>query len=65
MKHTVELSRKELEEAIREYLMKYGHCLSDPVFGTPLEFEIGEFEVGTQREPEMVKTVTKVVCTLA
>ncbi len=64
MKCVVELSHKELEEAIREYLMKHGHCLSDPVYGTPLKFELGDLEVGTQREPETVKTVTKVLCTL-
>lgn len=64
MKHTVELSHKELEEAIREYLAKHGHRLSDPVYGTPLEFELGELEVGNQREPETIETVTKVVCTL-
>lgn len=64
MKHTVELSRRELEEAIREYLSKNGYCLSDQVYGTPLKFIIGKLEVGTQREPETIETVTKVVCTL-
>ena len=64
MKHTVELSRTELEEAIREYLAKNGYCLSDPVYGTPLEFEIVEFEVGNQREPKKIKIATKVVCIL-
>ena len=64
MKHTVELSRTELEEAIREYLLKNGHCLSDPVYGTPLEFELGDLEVGNQREPKTIETVTKVLCTL-
>lgn len=64
MKHTVELSRRELEEAIRDYLVKHGHCLSAPVYGTPLEFELGELEVGNQREPKTIKTVTKVLCTL-
>lgn len=64
MKHTVELSRKELEEAIREYLLKNGYCLSDPMYGTPLKFILGKLEVGTQREPETIETVTKVVCTL-
>ena len=64
MKHTVELSHKELEEAIREYLVKYGYCLSDPMYGTPLKFILGKLEVGTQREPETIETVTKVVCTL-
>lgn len=64
MKHTVELSHKELEEAIREYLLKHGHCLSAPTYGTPLEFELGELEVGTQREPETIETVTKIICTL-
>lgn len=64
MKHTVELSRKELEEAIREYLVKHGYCLSDPVYGTPLKFILGKLDVGTQREPETIETVTKVVCTL-
>lgn len=64
MKHTVELSHKELEEAIREYLVKHGYCLSDPMYGTPLKFIIGKLEVGTQREPETIETVTKVVCTL-
>ena len=64
MKHTVELSHKELEEAIREYLSKNGYCLSDPIYGTPLEFILGKLEVGTQREPETIETVIKVVCTL-
>ena len=64
MKHTVELSHKELEEAIREYLVKHGYCLSDPMYGTPLKFIIGKLEVGTQREPETIETVTKVICTL-
>ena len=64
MKHTVELSHKELEEAIREYLVKQGYCLSDPIYGTPLKFILGKLEVGTQREPEAIETVTKVVCTL-
>ena len=64
MKHTVELSHKEIEEAIREYLVRYGYCLSDPIYGTPLAFEIGDLEVGNQREPKTIKTVTKVVCTL-
>jgi hypothetical protein len=64
MKHTVELSHKELEEAIREYLLKNGYCLSDPAYGTPLKFILGKLEVGTQREPETIETVTKVVCTL-
>ena len=64
MKHTVELSHKELEEAIREYLVKHGYCLSDPVYGSPLKFLIGKLDVGTQREPETIETVTKVVCTL-
>ena len=64
MKHTVELSHKELEEAIREYLVKHGYCLSDPVYGTPLKFILGKLEVGTQRELETIETVTKVVCTL-
>jgi hypothetical protein len=64
MKHTVELSRKELEEAIREYLIKHGYCLSDPIYGTPLNFILGKLEVGNQREPETIETVTKVVCTL-
>ena len=64
MKHTVELSHKELEEAIREYLVKHGYSLSDPVYGTPLKFILGKLEVGTQREPETIETVTKVVCTL-
>ena len=64
MRHTVELSHKELEEAIREYLVKHGYRLSDPVYGTPLEFELGKLEVGTQREPETIETVTKVLCTL-
>ena len=64
MKHTVELSHKELEEAIREYLIKHGYCLSDPMYGTPLKFILGKLEVGTQREPETIETVTKVVCTL-
>lgn len=64
MKHTVELSHKELEEAIREYLVKHGYCLSDPMYSTPLKFILGKLEVGTQREPETIETVTKVVCTL-
>ena len=64
MKHTVELSHKELEEAIREYLVKHGYCLSDPIYGTPLKFILGKLDVGTQREPETIETVTKVVCTL-
>ena len=64
MKHTVELSRRELEEAIREYLSKKGYCLFDPVYGTPLQFVIGKLEVGTQREPETIETVTKVEYTL-
>lgn len=64
MKHIVELSRIELEEAIREYLCRRDYYLSDPVYGTPLEFEIGDLEVGNQREPKTVRTVTKVVCTL-
>lgn len=64
MKHTVELSHKELEEAIREYLVKHGYCLSDPMYGTSLKFILGKLEVGTQREPETIETVTKVVCTL-
>ena len=64
MKCVVELSHKELEEAIREYLLKHGHCLSDPVYGTPLEFELGDLEVGNQREPKTVRTVTKVLCIL-
>ena len=64
MKHTVELSRKELEEAIREYLAKNGYCLSSPTYGSPLKFLIGKLDVGTQREPETIETVTKVVCTL-
>ena len=64
MKHTVELSHKEIEEAIREYLVKHGYCLSNPVYGSPLKFLIGKLEVGTQREPETIETVTKVVCTL-
>ena len=64
MKHTVELSHKELEEAIREYLLKNGYCLSDPMYGTPLNFILGKLEVGTQREPKTIETVTKVVCTL-
>lgn len=64
MKHTVELNHKELEEAIREYLVKHGYCLSDHVYGTPLNFILGKLEVGTQREPETIETVTKVICTL-
>lgn len=64
IKHTVELSHKELEEAIREYLVKQGYCLSDPIYGTPLNFILGKLEVGTQRESETIETVTKVVCTL-
>jgi hypothetical protein len=64
MKHTVELSHKELEEAIREYLVKNGYYLSDPIYGTPLQFILGKLEAGTQREPETIETVTKVVCTL-
>lgn len=64
MKHTVELSHKELEEAIREYLVKHGYCLSDPIYGTPLNFILGKLEVGNQRDPETIETVTKVVCTL-
>ena len=64
MKHTVELSHKELEEAIREYLAKNGYYLSDPVYGSPLKFILGKLEVGTQREPETIETVTKVECTL-
>lgn len=64
MKHTVELSHNELEEAIREYLLKNGYCLSDPIYGTPLQFILGKLEVGTQREPETIETVTKVVCAL-
>ena len=64
MKYTVELSRRELEEAIREYLAKHGHCLSDMVYGTPLQFVLGKIDVGTQREPEVVETVTKVLCIL-
>ena len=64
MKCVVELNHKELEEAIRDYLAKHGRCLSDPVYGTPLEFELGELEVGNQREPKSVKTVTKVLCTV-
>lgn len=64
MKHTVELSHNELEEAIREYLLKNGYCLSDPIYGTPLNFILGKLEVGTQRELETIETVTKVVCTL-
>ena len=64
MKCIVELSHKEIEEAIREYLVKHGYCLSDPVYGTPLKFILGKLEVGTQREPETIETVTKVVCTL-
>lgn len=64
MKHTVELTHKELAEAIREYLAKHGYCLSDPVYGSPLKFIIGKLEVGTQREPETIETVTKVECTL-
>lgn len=64
MKHTVELSHKELEEAIREYLLKNGYCLSDHMYGTPLNFMLGKLEVGTQREPETIETVTKVICTL-
>ena len=64
MKCVVELSHMELEEAIRDYLLKHGRRLSDPVYGTPLEFELGELEVGNQREPKTVKTVTKVFCTI-
>jgi hypothetical protein len=65
MKCVVELNHHELKEAIRDYLLRHGHCLSDPTYGTPLEFELGELEVGNQREPKSVKTVTKVFCTLA
>ena len=64
MKCVVELSRMELEEAIREYLLKNGYCLADPVYGTPIEMELGDINVGTQREPKTVKTVTKVLCTV-
>ena len=64
MKCVVELNHHELEEAIREYLSKHGHCLSDPSYGTPLKFILGKLEVGTQREPETIETVTKVICTL-
>lgn len=62
MKCVVELSRSELEEAIREYLLKNGYCLSDHIYGTPLTFELGDIDVGTQREPSIVRTVTKVLC---
>lgn len=55
MKHTVELTHKELEEAIREYLAKHGYCLSDPVYGSPLKFILGKLEVGTQRERKQLK----------
>lgn len=65
MKCIVELSRWELEEAIQEYLERHGHHLSEPVYGTPLEFEIGDLEVGNQREPKTVRTVTKVLCIVA
>ena len=64
MKHTVELSYKELEEAIGEYLVKHDYYLSKPTYGTPLHFVLGKVDVGTQREPETIETVTKVVCTL-
>lgn len=64
MKHTVELNRTELEEAIREYLIKHGYCLSDSMYGTPLKFILGKIDVGNQRDPEIIETVTKVVCTL-
>lgn len=64
MKHTVELNHKELEEAINDYLIKNGYCLAAPIYGTPIEIEIGDLEVGTQREPKKIRTVTKVVCTL-
>ena len=62
MKCVVELNHKELEEAIRDYLLKNGYCLADSAYGTPIEMEIGDLEVGTQREPKKVRTVTKVVC---
>ena len=62
MKCVVELNHTELEEAVRDYLLKHGYCLSDPTYGTPLEFELGDLEVGTQREPKSVRTVTKVLC---
>ena len=62
MKCTVELSNKEIEEAIREYLLKSGYCLSDPAYGTPLKFVLGKLEIGTQRDPETIETVTKVFC---
>lgn len=65
MQHTIELSHKELEEAIREYLAKQEYCLSDPMYGTPLKFILGKLEVGTQRDPETIETVTKVICTLS
>ena len=65
MRCVVELSHRELKEAIQEYLSRRGHCLSDPSYGTPIKFEIGDLDVGNQREPEVVKTVTKVICTLA
>lgn len=64
MKHTVELNHKEIEEAIREYLAKNGYCLSDPIYGTPLKFILGKLEIGNQRDPETIETVTKVECTL-
>ena len=59
MKYTVELSHNELEEAIREYLLKHGYCLSDPMYGTPLKFILGKLEVGTQREPETIEPLQK------
>lgn len=65
MKCVVELSYRELVEAIRDYLAKHGHCLSDSAYGTPLKFKLGDLEVGTQRESEKINTVTKVFCTIA
>ena len=65
MRCVVELSHRELVEAIRDYLLKNGHCLSCPSYGTAITFELGDLEVGTQREPETIRTVTKVICALA
>jgi hypothetical protein len=64
MKHTVYLDRNDLLCALTDYLKKQGYKPKTASYYPWATFQMGQIDIGTQREPESIPTVIGVECSV-
>lgn len=64
MKHVIKLDRRDILCAIEEYLLKQGCKPQKSSYYPWIDFEIGEIDIGTQREPQSIETVVGAECVI-